>query len=440
MTPDRLRVRVGGTDAAVVFRAGADVSLAYDAGYLAHPDAVPLSLSLPMRVQPHAGAAVESWLDGLLPDLPADRERWRASAGAVSVDPLDLLATAIGDECAGAVQFEPVEPAGAAAGARGRADRPSGLEPITAADLAAALRDLRDGSRFGGWRMDPLASFSLAGTMPKLALRRSGDKWHRAVGDAPTSHILKPSVAIYPGQAIGEHLALATAQRLGIDAARTEVAVIGGVETLVVQRYDRVRTAAEPASLARVHQEDLCQALGRPAAQRFQRDGGPSPGDIASLLRAYSSNFAADVAALFRRLVYCWVIVANDAHAKNHALLHLPGGVCRLAPLYDTASWLPYTDLPAADVHLAMALGDGYEVGDGARIDDWQDMARTLGADGDWAAGEVMRIAREAPALLADEIDRLPAALRASGAPTRLLGCVAQRSETILAGSVRFSV
>lgn len=98
--------------------------------------------------------------------------------------------------------------------------------------------------------------------MPKLALRRIGGEWHRAVGDEPTSHILKPSVAVYPGQAIGEHLALATARGLGIDAARTEVAVIGGVETLVVQRYDRV--ANPVGSLARIHQEDICQALGRP--------------------------------------------------------------------------------------------------------------------------------------------------------------------------------
>ena len=437
MTPAALRVRVGGGDAAVISQAGTDTVLAYDAGYLAHPDAVPLSLSLPLRAQPHAGAVVENWLDGLLPDLPADREQWRASVGAASVDPFDLLATPVGAECAGAVQFEPLRSARSGTGAERPSERPSerssALEPITDADLAAALRDLSEGARFGGWRMDPLASFSLAGTMPKLALRRSGGQWHRAVGDEPTSHILKPSVGIYPGQAIGEHLALATARALGIDAAPSEVAVIAGVETLVVQRYDRVRTAARPASLARIHQEDMCQALGRPAALRFQRDGGPSPADIAGLLRTHSSDAAADIAALLGRLVFCWVIVANDAHGKNHALLHLPGGVCRLAPLYDTASWLPYTDVPAPEVHLAMSLGDGYEVGAGARIDDWRDAAQTLGADPDWAAAEVVRIAREAPARLTAEIDNLPAPLRASGAPTRLLDAIAQRSQTILA-------
>lgn len=426
MTPAALRVRIGGVDAAVISRAGSSTTLAYDAGYLAHPGAVPLSLSLPMRAQPHADAVIERWLDGLLPDLAADREQWRASVGAASVDPFDLLATPIGAECAGAVQFEPADAARAVAD-----DRPSALEPIADADLADALGDLAEGARFGGWRMDPLASFSLAGTMPKLALRRSGGRWHRAVGDEPTSHILKPSVAVYPGQAIGEHLALAAARGLGIDAARTEVAVIGGVETLVVQRYDRVANRA--GSLVRIHQEDMCQALGRPGALRFQRDGGPSPADIAGLLHTHSSDPAADIAALLRRLVYCWVIVANDAHAKNHAVLHLPGGECRLAPLYDTASWLPYTEVPAHDVHLAMTLGDGYEVGLGARVDAWRDTAQTLGADPDWAAAEVARIAAETPAVLMTEIDKLPAALRASGAPTRLLDAVAQRSHAILA-------
>lgn len=433
MTPAALRVRVGGIDAATISRSTGGTTLAYDAAYLAHPDAVPLSLSLPLSARPHAGGVIENWLDGLLPDLPADRERWRAGAGAASVDPFDLLGTPIGAECAGAVQFEPLEEARDSAAADSAARRPSALEPVTDADLAAALRELSEGSRFGGWRADPLASFSLAGTMPKLALRRSDGRWHRTAGDEPTSHILKPSVGIYPGQAIGEHLALATARGLGIDAARTEVAVIGGIETLVVQRYDRVRTPAGGTSLARVHQEDMCQALGRPAALRFQRDGGPSPADIAGLLRTHSSDPRVDIAALTRRLIYCWVIVANDAHAKNHALVHLPGGVCRLAPLYDTASWLPYTDVPAHDVHLAMTLGDGYQVGTGARIDDWRDAAHTLGADPQWAAAEVTRIAREAPAQLIAEIDKLPAPLRASGAPTRLLDAIAQRSQAILA-------
>ncbi len=89
--------------------------------------------------------------------------------------------------------------------------------------------------------------------------------------------------------------------------------------------------------------------------------------------------------------------------------------------MYDTASWLPYTHLPAAEVHLSTTLGGGYQVGVGVRIDDWRDTAGTLGADHDWAAAEVMRIARETPARLAEQIDALPAPLRSAATPTRLL-------------------
>ncbi|WP_428121385.1 HipA domain-containing protein [Candidatus Poriferisodalis sp.] len=280
---------------------------------------------------------IETWLDGLLPDLPADREQWRLLVGAASIDPFNLLSTPIGTECAGAVQFEPD-------GATDAVDRPSALERVSEA----------------------------------------------------------------------------------------EVGLIGGLETLIVQRFDRARPVSGIAALERIHQEDMCQAFGLPAALRFQRDGGPSTQDIAGLLRSHSSNVAADTIALFKRLVYCWVIVANDAHGKNHALLHLPGGACRLAPLYDVASWLPYIDVPARDVHLAMALGGGYDVGVGARTDDWRAMAREIGADPEWAVAEVIRIAREAPAHLLAEIDELPPAVRSSGAPTRLLDAVARRSVDIV--------
>ena len=131
--------------------------------------------------------------------------------------------------------------------------------------------------------------------------------------------------------------------------------------------------------------------------------------------------------------MYCWLIVANDAHAKNHALLHLPGAVCRLAPMYDTESWLPYTDVAASEIDLAMSLGDGYQAGDGARIADWQQLARDFGMDAHWAAAEVQRIALHTPAHLEAAIDALGEAVRSSGMPARLLDAVVLRSESVLA-------
>ena len=53
---------------------------------------------------------------------------------------------------------------------------------------------------------------------------------------------------------------------------------------LVVERYDRL--AAE-TGLSRMHQEDLCQALGRPPAEKYQSLGGPTPaGALAPLYEA----------------------------------------------------------------------------------------------------------------------------------------------------------
>ncbi|WP_419944357.1 HipA domain-containing protein [Candidatus Poriferisodalis sp.] len=430
MTPAELRVRVGGEPAAVVVRRIDGLLLSYDAHYVAWANAVPLSLSLPLSVRPHSGPVVERWLDGLLPDRAVEREEWRRHVGAVSSDPFDLLSTPIGSECAGAVQFERE---GAGTQPSDESAHRSALEFISESDLSAVLAEMSEGALLGGWRDDPLASFSLAGTMPKLALRRSERRWHKAIGDEPTTHILKPSLRLYPGQAIGEHLALATARRLGIEAVRTDVAFVGGVETLVVERFDRSPLPTGGAAIARVHQEDLCQAFGRSPAQRFERDGGPGAGDVARLLATHSTDSGTDLRTWFTRLVYCWFIVANDAHAKNHALLHLPGAVCRLAPMYDTASWLPYTDVAASEVHLAMALGDGYHVGEGARIDDWQQFARATGVDPQWAASEVLRIARDTPAHLQAEMDALGAAARSSGTATRLLAAIIRRSESVLA-------
>ena len=75
MTPTSLRVRINGIAAATVSHAASSTTLAYEVGYLNHPDAVPLSLSLPLRTQPHTGPLIETWLDGLLPD------GWRTEPG-----------------------------------------------------------------------------------------------------------------------------------------------------------------------------------------------------------------------------------------------------------------------------------------------------------------------------------------------------------------------
>src|SRR3546814_10116342 len=49
-----------------------------------------------------------------------------------------------------------------------------------------------------------------------------------------------------------------------------------------LERYDRM---IRRRTWRRVHQEDMCQALGLHPSQKYQSDGGPSPDKIADLLR-----------------------------------------------------------------------------------------------------------------------------------------------------------
>lgn len=75
----------------------------YDADHLHHRDPTPLSLSLPLRSGDHPNRPVRAFLEGLLPDSPAVRQRWGTTFGASPHNPFALL-THVGRDAAGAVQ------------------------------------------------------------------------------------------------------------------------------------------------------------------------------------------------------------------------------------------------------------------------------------------------------------------------------------------------
>ncbi len=153
-----------------------------------------------------------------------------------------------------------------------------------------------------------------------------------------------------------EHVTQTTAAQCGLLAARTSVAVYDGIEVLVVERYDRT---AEGAS--RIHQEDMCQALGQPPNMKYQRDGGPTPADIAAVLRTHCDNID-DLQRFCDYLLFQWISASTDGHAKNFGLM-LHDGAVRLAPLYDAASWLPYHQgQPSRRIQLSMKMGENYRL------------------------------------------------------------------------------
>ena len=124
---------------------------------------------------------------------------------------------------------------------------------------------------------------------------------------------------------------------------------------IVITRYDRIRTQG---GLRRVHQEDVCQALAINPARKYQNEGGPGIAEkLSTLLRIYSGRPDEDVETFVDSIIYNWLIVGTDAHAKNYALLIGAGGSVRLAPLYDLASALPYPQIDLKRAKMSMKIG-----------------------------------------------------------------------------------
>ena len=158
---------------------------------------------------------------------------------------------------------------------------PGAVTWLTEAEVPERLRELREdhtawlGRRFTG-------QFSLAGAQAKTAPVHEDGRWGEPSGAAATSHLLKPAVAGLDDHDLNEHLCLDAAGRAGLVVARTHVERFGDESAIVVDRYDR---RVRDGQLSRIHQEDVCQALGLHPDRKYQRDGGPGPADVVDLLR-----------------------------------------------------------------------------------------------------------------------------------------------------------
>ncbi len=196
---------------------------------------------------------------------------------------------------------------------------------------------------------------SLAGAQPKLPVVI--DELRVALplnAAAATTHILKPEPERFPGLVDNEAFCMDLAHAVGLPVARVEKRQSkSGIPYLSVERYDRDLTA-DP--IGRLHQEDFCQALGKPSERKYQAEGGPTVRDGVELLRTCSVRPAQDLITFWRALVFNWLIGNCDAHGKNFSLLY-DASVPALAPLYDLVSTTVYPELTE---RLAMAI-------DGAR-------------------------------------------------------------------------
>jgi serine/threonine-protein kinase HipA len=279
----------------------------------------PLSLSLPLTRRRVEGPALDRYLDNLLPEGPS-RAALEREQGVPTGDAFGLL-TAVGAECAGAVQLLPP-------GSEPSAGR---LRVLADDEVSRLVSDLPTLSPPDGL----VVTASLGGIQAKLLLHRTDSGWAWPSDGAISTHLVKPEPAVpggVPGLVGLEHWTLGLAAAAGMTVAHSELVEMDGREAIVVERYDR-------RDGRRLHQEDLAQALGIAAVDKYERSGH-SPGRLASVARAAAAE-AIEPATLLRdllRLVTFNAVIGNgDAHAKNYSLLIDEEATVQVAPLYDAA-------------------------------------------------------------------------------------------------------
>ena len=425
--PRYLAVLLQGRVAAIVRKneTGSHV-MTYESAWRNDPLAFPLSLSLPLAGEIHSGPVVTYYLRGLLPDREA---RLNAIAHEFSVspdDPFALLAH-IGEDCPGAVQFARPERVRHLEG-----EGTGSIEWLSTSELATILRDLRASNSDGGFASGT-SQFSLPGALAKIALvwDERTRRWGRPSGRAPTTHILKPPLKGVPHHNENEHLSLALANQAGCAAARSYVLHVEDESALVVERFDRKR---QGKYIARLHQEDLSQALGVNPRLKYSAEGAPSIADAVDLLRDYASDGIDEVYRLLRAIAFNWIIAGTDAHPRNYSVFIGSRGLVRLTPLYDLASALvlPTTARPK-DLPFAMPVAGQKTLGDIGRKA-WETQARLLRLDPKRVIEELYQLALDvagaAPNLPASEkrrgVDERFATRFASRVRARAIACARQ--------------
>jgi serine/threonine-protein kinase HipA len=365
----------------------------YDGGWTNRIDAFPLSLSMPLAQSEHSHQVAQNYISGLLPDNVDIRRSIARQYQLGSATPFKLV-SAIGEDLAGAVQMIP----------RSRLRRLTqrlGVTQISEKDLSEYLQSRRLQAGIVQISSDA-GQFSLAGAQIKKAIYWVNDKWYEPRGRTPSTHIIKPPMPDLDGQVENEHFCLRLASRLDLPTCRSEVVFIGGKPNIVVERYDRQRLKGaralkltEPGgTVIRIHQEDMCQALGIDPTRKYQEDGGPGMKSIMALLSS-SGRPSIDRARFMRACALNFVILGTDAHGKNYSLL-IEHGRFRLAPLYDINSVLPYERIVLNTKKIAMAVG-GENKWRSIGLGHWQKAARETGFPADEMVETVRDLLLRAP-------------------------------------------
>lgn len=355
------------------------LNFCYAPGWLSLPNAVALSVSLPLQAEPFDDRKTRPFFAGLLPE--GQMRRLIAQQFQVSGQNDFALLDRIGGECAGAVTF--LAP-GQALPASTHGDD---VQWLSDEEVVAILDELPSRPMLAG--KDGLR-LSLAGAQDKLPVVFDGARIGLPRNGTPSSHILKPAIHAVEDSVTNEGFCLALAEALQLKPAKSKIHSVGDRPFLLIERYDRVADAQ--GHWQRLHQEDFCQALGIAPEMKYQNEGGPDLSQCFDLVRRVTRPSAPQILRLLDYVIFNALIGNHDAHAKNFSLLY--SGKTVLAPFYDTLSTAVY---PTLTPKMAMKIGNKYKFSE-VQARHWDQFAEDVGLSRAQTKRRILELAKSLPA------------------------------------------
>ena len=320
----------------IIGNSPSDARFQYSADYL-KAYGTPISISLPLQKESFSTECTASFFEGLLPEGFTRR----TVAQWMHVDEGNYLSIlhGLGSECLGALCItEDGETVDAS------------YEKIT----AGQVQDLAAEGVTKSAELVTKSHLSLTGASGKVGLYfdSAGNSWYLPHGSAPSTHIIKQSHVRLEAIVTNEMLSMMTASRCGLDTPESFIINTGKGEEhevlFATQRYDRMIDSSSSSISGlprpyRLHQEDFAQAMGIPAASKYEHGSSRYMRSMFEILRKYSSDPVTDQLKLWDIIVFDYLIGNTDAHIKNFSLLYGKNlREIRLAPVYDIVSAVVY--------------------------------------------------------------------------------------------------
>lgn len=348
MVSKQLKVFLSGRVAGTLTQGGnGQLTFHYEERY----EGTSLSIAMPVSNRTYGVSIVRPFLFGVLPDDIRVRKSLGAEVGAPANNPFALLEH-VGLDCPSTVQFcNECNVADAL-------DRPDELLPLDAAEIARRLRMGRqqDGS---SWICHQ-EHWSLGGQQSKFALRWENSCWNSCLGSAASTHIFKCGISSLQLQALNEFMSLKLTGACGIPTANVSYQLFEDEPSIIIERYDRTRD--HEGRVVRLHQEDVCQALGVLPDNKYADHGGPSTPQVIDLLKRTGTAAQQNIGLLLP----CSSSTTSSGHpTPTRRITHycsMGHNLHALHPFMNVASILPYID-SRERVRLAMGIGGENRLG-----------------------------------------------------------------------------